>query len=192
LSPSPFLTSSSPNPLLPPRRPAPTPTSTSIFDPTWTPTPTRTATPTPTPTPACIIGAGPLSFFTAEPPDPGGEFSWSVTNLGSDPVRLTRLIITWPVGSPIAKMKDVQVNSVNVWSSPSGIDISPLTICEGCAEDFGGIPSYRVVNPGQTSEIRMTLSRDLNSGLYQVQATFLNLTTGGTCTAIVSSNFTHP
>jgi hypothetical protein len=173
----------------------PTPTNTEIGAPTWTPTNTGTptATPTNTPTvtktPSCIIGSGPLGFDINEP-----EYSvtWVVTNIGADPVRMVLTNIIWPGDvNPKPRISNIQVDGIDVWTNTPGIDTPPLTVCEaseGCAELFNaGLPGNRQLNPGQSVEIKFIMSRVPPSGSYSLNATFLNVTSGGKCTAANSA-----
>jgi hypothetical protein len=190
-TPTPTATSTNTPTMTPTSTNTPTPTNTEIGAPTWTPTSTgtRTATPTNTPTvtktPSCIIGSGPLGFDVTEP-----EYSvtWVITNIGADPVRMVLNSITWPdLVNPKPRISNIQVDGIDVWTNTPGIDASPLTVCEaseGCAELYNsGLPGNRQLNPGQSVEIKFIYSRVPPSGNYSVNATFLNVTSGGKCTA---------
>jgi hypothetical protein len=173
----------------------PTPTNTEIGAPTWTPTNTGTptasptTTPTVTKTPSCIIGSGPLGFVITEP-----EYSvtWVVTNIGADPVRMVLTNILWPGNvNPKPRISNIQVDGIDVWTNTPGVDTPPLTVCEaseGCGELYNaGLPGNRQLNPGQSVEIKFIMSREPPSGSYSLNATFLNVTSGGKCTAANSA-----
>jgi hypothetical protein len=124
--------------------------------------------------------------FDSDPPQ--YSVTWNITNTGADAVRMVLTSLVWPNNvSPLPRVSDIQVDGIDVWTNSPGIDIPPLIVCEaseGCAELYNaGLPGNRQLNGGQTVEIKFIFSRELPSGPYSVNATFLNLTYGGKCSA---------
>jgi hypothetical protein len=136
-------------------------------------------------TPACLIGSGPIAFDTINK-----WVSWTVTNIGADPVRMVRIQINWPGGvTPKPRLNNIQVDGINVWTGNP--DTPPVEVCdasEGCAIQFNaGLPGDREFGPGETIEIKFIFSRVPPSGNYTLDATFLNITSGGRCIAANSA-----
>lgn len=171
-----------PTPTMTPTGPTATPTATS------TATGTATNTPTMTPTPACIVEPGALSFFVVEP---NLSVALYISNVTDYPVRMVSTYFEWPGGAyPAPYVSGIQVGGIDVWLKLPGVDIPPLTVCEaseGCAELYNsGFEGNREWGSGETQEIKFVFSRVPPSGDYYVRATFINLNSGGKCTAEIS------
>ena len=162
----------------------PTHTSTPEPDATETPLPTSTSTnpppPTATPTPSCVIDSGPLSF--------GSEsVSWTLTNLSADTVLLSVLSADWPDDRPKTKLQSVSIAGATNWT---GNKENSISICSTCWNQ--GLPSDRQFGENSAKTIVLDYSRALYSGLYSMEATFENLSTGGTCTVSTQIDYTAP
>ena len=181
LTPTPTVTVTPTPTITPSGQPTPTPTATGTPTPTGSVTPTPSTTPTVTQTPACIIASGPISFDTTNK-----WVSWQVTNLSEDPVRMVRIQINWPGGAvPKPRLNNIQVDGINVWTGNP--DTPPIEVCEaseGCSILFNaGLPGDREFSAGEAIEIKFIFSRTPPSGTYSVDGTFLNVSSGGKCTA---------
>jgi hypothetical protein len=186
-TPTPTFTNTATN--TPSATPTMTPTGpTATATPTGTATGTATNTPTMTPTPACIVEAGALSFFVVEP---NLSVALYITNLTDYPVRMVSTYFEWPGDAyPAPYVSDIQVGGIDVWLKLPGVDVPPLTVCEaseGCAELYNsGFEGNREWVSGETQEIKFVFSRVPPSGDYYVSATFINVNSGGKCTAVIS------
>jgi Flp pilus assembly protein TadG len=158
-------------------------TNTPEPDETTPPPPTSTPTnppPTATPIPACVIDSGPLSF--------GSEsLSWTLTNLSADPVILSSLSADWPDDRPKTKLQSVTIAGALNWT---GNTENSISICSTCWNQ--GLPSDRQFGVNGVKTIVLDYSRVLYSGLYNLEATFENLTSGGTCTVSTQAEYTAP
>ena len=162
--------------------PTPTSTGTPLGTITITPTPTETPTPTPTftPTPVCVINGGAFGFAV---PD-SNSFSWTLTSLGADTVRMVDATIIWPDTVPASKLQEIGVGFYAIWTGNN----QPTTVhvCEtGCSDGtWSGAPNLRQLSSGGSHTLVFSYSRSIPQGVgmsYTVILLYQNLTTGGTC-----------
>jgi hypothetical protein len=165
----------------------PTPTNTRTpggptDTPTVTPTPTATATVTPTvtPTPFCWIYGGAFAFAVPNI----NSFSWTLTSLGGDPVRIIDATIIWPDTNPAVRLQEIRAGIYSIWTG--NVHPPVAHVCEaGCTDGtWSGSPNLRQLSPGGSHALVFVYSRDLPHGpgmSYTVTLIYQNLANGGTC-----------
>ncbi len=159
--------------------PSHTPTATATSTDTQTPTATSSPTPTFTSTPECVMFNGSLAFGIQ-------NISWALTNMGSSNLILSSLSADWPDNRPSTKLNIISFVR-EIWSG--NIDNS-ISICDTCWNQ--GMPSDRVLAPGATQYISLSMSRQLYSGSYTFSATFTNLNSSGQCTINAHADYVAP
>ena len=161
--------------------PSVTPTETHTPTPTNTSTPTNTPTQTATSTPVCSIYTNnPLEInsFTK-------RVSWQVLNQRPDTLVLQSLTIEWPtVGSNSPKLDYIRFGTCGctdtgyvIWDG--NVPCSPASI-----NSWSGFSSDRTLGPYPSEPKTVTLSftRALNSGIYTLTLTFLDVEMNVECT----------
>jgi hypothetical protein len=165
--------------------PTSTSTATSTSTPTSTPTSTSTATPTLTATPMCMIyDASELSIDRT-----GQNVSLSLANLGNSAIRLYQVMVWWPTPRDLApKLDYIKFGSgvdvgVKIWDGNS--PHSPETV-----NSWDGLESDRQMEayPSSAKTVTLRFTRELASGDYTVNLTFMNVITGQLCPAVIKSS----
>jgi serine/threonine protein kinase len=136
--------------------PAPTDTSTSI-PPTQTPTQTSPPPPTATEDPCSLISLGGFGVD-----DVDDAVSWSVTNAGSGPVTITRIVLTWPAGN--GALDRIRFNNSSIWN---GNDESPPSDIDSGWTGTGG----RELLGGESKDLKFIFTSNAQGSGYSLQLT---------------------
>jgi len=131
--------------------------------------------------PTCdIFHNNPLTFS----PD-GLALGWSLSNLGTEPLILRSLTISWPTGEPNAPKLDkifFDANLVFDGNEPH----SPQTV-----SSWMGYDSYRMLTTSLSSVV-LKFTRSLDPGTYVLSLVFHNVTHNFDCTPVQASAILQP